>query len=163
MTANAQARRGAWLRCDVDLALVGPEITDCHLIAALQPVDQLKLAVVVLCERSCAFDPIARVDVMDVTDVFRSSVMDVPADDPVDVASRGFIRKRIFKIADEVHGGFHAMLEVGRERPVIKAQSPAHEIQRNIAGKGELISAISQKSEPARIADNDIEFVAVND
>src|SRR5882757_1863806 len=68
----------------------------------LGPGDDLEPAVEVLHERGAAFDPVAAIEIAHAELVVDRRMMDVAADDAVDMEAPGFRRERLFEIADVI-------------------------------------------------------------
>ncbi len=130
--------------------------TSCQRISSKVP--SLRLA-----DRRAAFHPVAGVEVVDALDVARGGVVDVSADDAVDVVAPGFVRQRLLELADEVDGRLDAQLQVRRQRPVAEAEAAADEVQRMVHPQRQLVAAVAEEGEPLGIAHDDVELVAVDD
>ncbi len=66
------------------------------------PVDQLELARARLADSGAAFDPVAGVDVVYAVHPTRRRVVDVAADDAIDIVPPRFLGQSVLEFADEV-------------------------------------------------------------
>ncbi len=87
----------------------------------------------------------------------------VPADHPVQPALHAFVGDGFLEIADEVHCTLDLVLEVRRQRPVAIAVFGAPVVEPAVEGQGEFIGRVAQKGQPAVVAGDHVELVAVND
>ncbi|RMR96104.1 hypothetical protein ALP75_201735 [Pseudomonas syringae pv. actinidiae] len=90
-------------------------------------------------------------------------MVNVPADDAVQPALDAFVGDGFLEIADKVHCTFDLMLQVRRQRPVAIAVFGAPVVQPAVEGQGEFVGRVAQKGQPAVVAGDHIELVAVDD
>src|SRR5271170_4874736 len=89
--------------------------------------------------------------------------MDMAADDAVDAALLGFACELLLKRADEIDRVLDLELRPGRKRPVGQAQRPPRGVEMGVDEQREIVGPVAEEGEPLRVADDDVEFVAVDD
>jgi hypothetical protein len=129
----------------------------------LEPGKNLKAPVAMLGQRRAALDPIAAVHVADAEIVMDHGVMDVAANDAVNIAALRLRGERLFECTDIVDGILDLALCPLRQRPIRKAEPAANRVEVAIDQDGEIVSGIAQEREPARVFDHHVEHVAVHD
>ena len=88
-------------------------------------------------------------------------MVDVPADHPVEPALVALVGDGFLEVADEVHRGLDLVLEVRRQRPVAVAPAPPPVVQPTVEEQGELVGGIAEERQPAVVAGDHVELVAV--
>ena len=129
----------------------------------LGPVDDAQAAVEILDQRGAALDPVAVVAVEDAVDGADLGVMDVAAHHAVDAAAARFARHRVLVVVDELHGVLDLVLQVGRQRPVGQAELAAAPVEGRVDAQRRGVGPVAQDGEPARVAHDAVELVAVDD
>lgn len=109
-----------------------------------------------------ALDPIAVVAVEDTVDHAHLGMMKLAAYDAVDAAAPRFARHGPLVVRDEVHGVLDPVLEECRERPVGQAELAVSPVEEPIEAQCRGIGPVAQDGEPAGVAYDAIELVAVN-
>ena len=127
------------------------------------PPHDLHSAARVLGERRAAFNPIAVVAIENAANSPYFRVMDMAADDAVEAARARFAGERLFEIADEAGGVLHLQFEIGGERPIGQADAPPHGVENIVRGQRKPIGPIAEMREPARIGDDAVELIAMDD
>ena len=90
-------------------------------------------------------------------------MMDVPADDTLDIVPNRLLGERFLEVADEIDRVLHLELGPGREGPIGKAQSAAHHVEIGVGPQRGLVGPVAEKRQPARMPHHDVEFVAMGD
>lgn len=129
----------------------------------LEPADNFKCPVVAFGDGCTTFDPVAGIEVMYAVDVAAIGVVDMTADQAIGAAPARFRGQRHFEFADEIDRRFDTLFEKIRKRPELQSEKPACPIERRIERKRDFVRPVAEKREPARIADDDVELVAVQD
>src|SRR3546814_18024215 len=88
--------------------------------------------------------------------------MNVPADDPNHVTLVGGLRDRLFKAADILDRILHPLLQIGGKRPIGQAEAATHAVENDVGLQQQLICAVAEEGEPARIKHEAVEHVAMD-
>ena len=132
------------------------------LIAGFEPGDDLEPAVVMLGDRGAALHPVAAIDVADAEIVVDHGMVDVAADDAVDMAALRLGGQRLLERADIVHGVLDLVLRPLRQRPVGKAEPAAQSVEIAVHQDGKVVGGVAEQRQPARMLDHHVEHVAVH-
>ena len=89
--------------------------------------------------------------------------MDVPAHHPVNAAFARGMGDRFLEIADELDDVLHAVLQIGRQRPVGQLEQAAAAVQPDVGFQQQRIGLIAREGEPAGIEHHPVERIAVHD
>ena len=89
-------------------------------------------------------------------------MVDMTADHAIEAALDALVGDGLLEVADKVHRTLDLVLEVGRQRPVAVAVAAAPVVEPAVEGQGQLIGRIAKKGQPAVIAGDHVELVAVD-
>src|SRR5215475_9770942 len=128
------------------------------------PPHDLELSVEMLDHRGAAFDPVAAIDVAQAEIVADHGMMDVAADDPVETAPPpGFRGERALVLPDESHRVLDFQLGPFGQRPIGQTKRAPDRIEIGVDEDREIVGIAAEEREPARVANDHDEQVAVND
>ena len=128
--------------------------------AALQ---DLQPAVEVLDQRRATLGPVTVIAVENAVDHTDLRVMDMAADHAVHVPSARFPGEHDLEVGDVLHRVLHPVLQVCQERPVRKSQDTPDAVDEPVAVQHHAVRPVTEPVEPARVADDAVEAVAVCD
>ena len=130
--------------------------------ALLGPAHDAQAALEILDQRRAAFDPVAVVAVEDAVDVADLGVVDVAADHAIDAAPARLVGHGVLVVGDELHGVLDLVLQERRQRPVGQAEPAAAPVEPGVEAQRRAVGPVAQDGEPARVADDAVELVAVD-
>jgi hypothetical protein len=128
-----------------------------------RPPDDLQSAADIFGQGRAAFNPIAVVAVENAADVADFRVVDMAAHHAIDMPLAGFARQGFLEIGNERGGVLHLEFQIGRQRPIGEPEAAAHRVQHVVEHEREGVGGVAQMREPARIGDDAVEMIAVND
>ena len=101
--------------------------------------------------------------VADAADRLDCGMVDVAADDAVDLVAARLFRHDVLERADEVHRMLDLDLRPGRKRPVGQAKPVPEERDDAIDDDREVVGPVAEIGQPADVVDDAVELVAVDD
>ena len=110
-----------------------------------------------------AFHPVAGVHIPEAREIGDAGVVDMAAHDAIGADPPRLLGKRLLEGADIVDGVLDPELQPGRQRPVAEAEPAADAIEAGVEGDDGVVGAGAEMRQPARVADDQIEDVAMND
>ena len=90
-------------------------------------------------------------------------MVDVAADDAVDVLAAAFGAQGLLELSDEIDGVLDLELDPPRQRPVRQSQNAAHGVEISIQRDREIVGVVAEQRQPTGVADHHIEQIAVDD
>jgi len=132
-------------------------------------VDDFEGSVVMLDERGGAFDPVAAVGVekgfvgAGEGGVVNFGLVDVSADDAVEVAAGGFGEEGGFEVGDEGAGGFDAGFDCGGEGVSLEADEGAGGVEEPVEGDEVVVGPGAEEAHDGGMLDDEVVFVSVGD
>src|SRR5262249_30617740 len=121
-------------------------------------------SVEILDHRRAAFHPVAAIDVAQAEIFADDGMVDVSADDSVDAAAPVRLGgQRLLVLSDELHRVLDFQLGPFRQRPIGQAKRAPDRVEIGIDPDRDIVGVAAQEREPARVADDHVEKVAVND
>src|SRR3546814_19876247 len=73
----------------------------------------------------------------------------------------GGVRDRLFKAADIFDRILHPLLQIGGKRPIGQAEAATHAVENDVGLQQQLICAVAEEGEPARIKHDAVEHVEI--
>ena len=110
-----------------------------------------------------ALDPVAGIDVAEPAESEDAGVVDMAADHAVGADAPGLVAERLLEGADIFYGVLDFLLEPGRQRPEAEAEAAAEVVEHGVENQGQLVGAFAEEGEPARVANDGVELVAMDD
>ncbi len=95
-------------------------------------------------QRRAALNPVAAIHVADTEIVMDHGVMDMAANDAINIPALRFRCKRLFEGTDIVDGVLDLALCLLRQRPIRKPEPTADRVEIAINQDGEIVSGIAQ-------------------
>ena len=114
-------------------------------------------------QRGATLHPVAVVAIERAVYCSHLGVVDMAANDTVDLALTSGARDRVLELTDELHRFLDLQLEEGGQRPVWEAEAATNAVEPSVQGQRRCVGLITQMCQPLVIADNAIELVAVQD
>jgi len=114
-------------------------------------------------ERAAVLHPVPVIAVEHAIDGADAGTMDVPADDAVQAALHGRVRRGVFVRLHVAHRVLEPQLEVVSERPVRHAEHAPHEVDAAVQAHRELVRATADARQPAAALHGRVELVPVHD
>ncbi|MNC39596.1 hypothetical protein D3C75_882640 [compost metagenome] len=87
----------------------------------------------------------------------------MPADHAMEAALGALVGQCLLELADVADRALDLVLEPGRQRPVAVAPALAPVVEPAIEGEGELVGRVAEEGQPAVVAGDHVELVAVQD
>ena len=149
------AGRGNWQRSPHHIAGIHIRLFD--------PFDDFEPAVEMLDDRGTTLDPVAAIHVDEAALASNCCVMNMTANHAVNITTPGFGSQGTLVLANEIDGILDLQLQPLREGPIGQTDQSPNRIEMRIEKYGNIVCLVTQQGYPARVTNDDIEQVTVND
>ena len=126
-------------------------------------VDEFDLAVEIFNQSRAAFNPISAVQILHAVNQLQLGAVDVPADDAVGLMVAGHGCERVFVFRDEFHGGLGFGFQIGRQRPVTKAQHAPQPVEIQIKVQNPVVKVRAEFFQQVIEMRQSVRLMAVDD